>query len=466
MSPAASHACRFVDRIPAREAVMDRRDFHRTLLAGLTGALAAPEGRAAPTGRDGVPGARGAELRVDGARLQAQLDALSAFGDTGDGGVERLAYTEEDRAGRAYVAALMRAAGLAVVTDAIGNLIGRRDGREALPPIATGSHIDSVPRGGRFDGNVGVLAAVEAARVLHEAGIALRHPLEVIVFQNEENGKIGSRALRGEDPARFLDFVTHAGRNVREGIAFLGGDPGALAGAVRAAGSVAAFVELHIEQGGVLEAAGVPIGVVEGIVGIKRWNVTVEGFANHAGTTPMDQRRDALLAAARFVDAVNAIVRAEPGRHVGTVGSLTAEPGAANVIAGRARLTLELRDLEMPRVDALFATIAARAHEIGRATGTRFALEQVYVTQPAVCSSDVRAAIAAAAVALGLATRSLPSGAGHDAQEMAYLGPMGMIFVPSRAGISHSPLEYTAPDQIEAGANVLLHTLLRLDAAG
>jgi N-carbamoyl-L-amino-acid hydrolase len=198
-------------------------------------------------------------------------------------------------------------------------------------------------------------------------------------------------------------------------------------------------------------------------VGIKRWQVDVEGFANHAGTTPMDRRQDALLAGARFVDAVNRIARAAPGRHVATVGRLDARPGAPNVIAGRAQLTLEMRDLDLAKVDGLFASMREAADTIAADTGTRFTYREIYLTQPARADESVRATIAEAAGGMGLRTLSLPSGAGHDAQEIARLAPMGMIFVPSRRGISHSAEEYSSPADIEAGANVLLHTLLALD---
>jgi len=434
---------------------MNRREFHRHLFSALVTTAAAP--RAVLSAQP---------LRVNGARLNGWLEALSAFGKNELGGVTRPAYGAADVAARSYVLELMRAAGLDTTIDPVGNLVGRVPGQEPrLSAIGTGSHIDSVPEGGRYDGTVGALAAIEVARTLDDAEQRLRHPFEVIIFQNEENGKVGSKALRGEDPARYMDFVTNSGLTVRDGIRRIGGDPDRVQEAVRQAGSMAAFLELHIEQGAVLEAARVDIGVVEGIVGIRRWNVEVHGFANHAGTTPMDRRQDALLAAARLVDAVNQIVRQRPGRQVGTVGSLRAEPGAANVIAGRAQLTIELRDLSMQVIDALFEAIEARARVIGQETGTRFEFRSVYRTEPATCSGVIGAVIDSQARAQGLTTLSLPSGAGHDAQEMALLGPIGMIFVPSRGGISHSAHEYTEPAQIEAGANVLLHTLLHIDAS-
>lgn len=435
---------------------MNRRTFQK-LLAGAAAGLVLPEGlhSALVTRQD---------VRVDGARLNDGIARLSEFGRNELGGVTRPAYTDADRAARAWTIERMRAAGLETHIDAAGNIIGRRAGRDpSLKPLGTGSHIDSVPEGGRYDGIVGSIGAIEVAQALQDAGITLAHPLEIIIFQNEENGKVGSKALRGEDPANYLDFVTNSGLTVREGIASIGGDPTALESVARPPDSFAAFVELHIEQGAVLEAGEIDIGVVEGIVGIRRWNVAIDGFANHAGTTPMDQRQDALLAAARLVDAVNAAVRARPGRQVGTVGTLTAEPGAANVIAGRAALTIELRDLSMDTIDAVSADIEARARAIAEATGTTIAFEPIYRTQPASCDARIRELIDAQARSLGFSTLSLPSGAGHDAQEMAYLGPIGMIFVPSRGGISHSADEFSSPGDITNGADVLLHTLLRLD---
>ncbi|MEJ2238818.1 MAG: hydantoinase/carbamoylase family amidase, partial [Gemmatimonadales bacterium] len=271
-------------------------------------------------------------LRVNTARLLEHLRQLGEFGKNPDGGVSRVAYSEADLAGRDYMMGLMADAGLASTIDAAGNIIGRRGGNDSsLPPLMLGSHIDSVPEGGNYDGPLGSLAAIEVAQTLAEHEVVTRHPLEVVIFQNEEGGKTGSRAMIGEVQPRELEIVTHSGKTIAEGIAYIGGDPDNLAHVIREPGSVAAFLELHIEQGGVLEQRGRDIGVVQGIVGIRRWNVTVEGVANHAGTTPMDSRQDALLAAARFVDAVNAVVRGEPGSQVGTVGRIEASPGAPNV---------------------------------------------------------------------------------------------------------------------------------------
>jgi beta-ureidopropionase / N-carbamoyl-L-amino-acid hydrolase len=434
---------------------MQRRTFARHLLSAAAMLAAAPA----------VAGTHGSAPRVNGQRLNGQITEMARFGRNDRGGITRVAYSDADLAARAWVRRLMHDAGLDVRIDTAGNIIGRLAGREAaLPPLMTGSHIDSVPEGGNYDGPVGSLGAIEVARTLVESRTRLRHPLEVVIFQNEENGKVGSKALRGEDPDRYMDFVTHSGLTVREGIRRIDGDPGRVLEARRAPGSIAAFVELHIEQGAVLEAAARDIGVVEGIVGIRRWDVVVEGFANHAGTTPMDDRRDALLAAARFIDAVHGTARGRAGRHVATVGSVRAEPGAANVIAGRATLSLEIRDLEMRVIDELLAALREASASIAEATGTRFEFRPTYRTEPAVAAAAIRATIDAAARGLGLSALSLPSGAGHDAQEVAELAPMGMIFIPSRGGISHSADEYSAPAAITAGTDVLLATLLALDA--
>jgi N-carbamoyl-L-amino-acid hydrolase len=437
---------------------MNRRGFGRALL-GLTGAaLVRPESALSALSAGRRP------RTVNGERLMEQIFALAEFGRNPEGGVSRVAYSEADREGRAYVRGLMRAAELDFSVDAAGNLIGRRDGTGAgLAPIALGSHIDSVPMGGNYDGPVGSLGAIEVARTLAEHGLAMRHPIEVIIFQNEEGGKTGSRVLDGEFRERELDLVTASGRTIRDGIAIIGGDPSRLSSVRRAQGDLAAFLELHIEQGAVLESSATQIGVVEGIVGIKRWRVTVDGIANHAGTTPMDQRHDAMLAAAGFVKAVNEVVRAVPGPQVATVGRLEASPGAPNVIAGQVVATLEIRDLHLDRIDAFLEAIQARSDGIGRETGTHFAFDEIYRSLPALTEPYIQEVISGSAAELGLSTRSMPSGAGHDAQSMARIAPIGMIFVPSVGGVSHSPHELTHPRDVVNGVNVLLHTLLTLD---
>lgn len=431
---------------------MDRRSFLQSLGLGL-GALTSPV-------RSRQPDA----VRVNGERLNGKLEALSRFGETPKGGIRRVAYSDADRAGRDFAMAWMREAGLAVRIDTAGNIIGRRAGSAAdLPPLMMGSHIDSVPDGGNYDGQVGSMGAIEVAHTLEEAGLRTRHPLEVVLFQNEENGKTGSRAMAGEVTARDLALPSHTERTIGEGIAFIGGDPERIDEAKRSRGDIAAFLELHVEQGAILDERGIDIGVVEGIVGIERWMVTVEGFANHAGTTPMDQRRDAMLTAGRFIDLVNRVVISTPGRQVGTVGKLEAHPGAPNVIPGRVELTLEIRDLSMEHIEAVFAAIAKEAESMAARNGTSIHFERYYVSHAALTDERLQSIVAAAADELGLTSLAMPSGAGHDAQSIALLAPVGMIFVPSLRGISHSPEELTRPDDIERGANVLLTTVLAAD---
>ena len=404
------------------------------------------------------------DLRVNGDRLNGHLAELAKIGATPEGGTNRVAYSDADRQGREYAMALLRAAKLDVSVDAAGNIHGRRAGSDpSLSPIAIGSHIDSVPQGGRFDGQVGSMGAIEVAERLSEAGRTLRHPLEVILFANEEGGTIGSHAIATGLTEKQLALVTNSGKTMRDGIAFIGGDPSKLAQPLRKRGDFTAYLELHIEQGGILDAEHLNIGIVEGIVGISQWEVTIEGFANHAGTTPMDQRHDALLAAARYIDAVNRVVTSVAGRQVGTVGRIQALPGAYNVIPGKVMTTLELRDLDATKIQTMFGKIKVEVAAIEKATGTTFTFQPTNDIVPAPTDTRVRATIEETARRLGFTTKLMPSGAGHDAQEIAPIAPVGMIFIPSRAGISHSPKEFSSPADITNGANVLLQTLLAID---
>ena len=433
---------------------MNRREFG----FGLIGTAAACALHPLATASGSVP------IRVNGARLNKHLAELSEFGKNPQGGVTRLAYTEANRQGREYVMGLMRAAKLDVSIDAAGNIVGRRreSSETRLKPILFGSHIDSVPDGGNYDGDVGSLGAIEVAQTLAENGIYTRHPLEVIIFQNEEGGLIGSAAISGLLTEPELDLVSRSGKTIREGIKFIGGDPAKLASVRRQPGDIAAYLELHIEQGAILDTEKIDIGVVEGIVGINWWDVSVEGFANHAGTTPMNNRQDALLAAAKFIQAVNRIVTSEPGRQVGTVGRIQALPGAPNVIPGKVVLSLELRDLDAVKIQKLYQSIRAEADQIARASKVTFDFKEINANIPAPTHPEIRRLIDESAKELGLTTKLMPSGAGHDAQDMARLGPVGMIFIPSVGGISHSPKEFSRPKDIENGANVLLGTLMGL----
>lgn len=397
--------------------------------------------------------------------MRAHLEALSVFGRPAGGtfadGVSRVAYSDADVAGRRYVMGLMEAAGLKPRIDAAGNISARRSGTDdSLPPVLFGSHIDSVPNGGNFDGDLGSLAAIEAVQTLNENRVTTRRPLEVVIWQNEEgvafnNGLAGSRAAAGRLDAGELDAVWNGGVK-RDAIRKIGGNPERIGEAVRAKGSFHCYLELHIEQGGTLERDGIPVGVVEGIVAIDRYDAEIRGFANHAGTTPMAERHDALVASSYLTIAVNEIVRATPGRQVGTVGQIAVTPNAPNVVPGRVVQTIELRDLSAEKIQGLAAQIRARAAEIARKTGTEIEMKPVAHHDPALATPAVQEAIEAVCAGMGLKTKRLPSGAGHDAQAMSTLGPMGMIFVPSVGGISHSPRELTRWEDCANGANVLM----------
>jgi N-carbamoyl-L-amino-acid hydrolase len=412
---------------------------------------------------------------VDGAALRSRLERLSTFGRPASGsfadGVSRVAYSDADLQGREYVIGLMRAAGLDTRIDPAGNIFGRRPGGDtALKPILFGSHIDSVPNGGNFDGDLGSLSALGAIEAFNAAGMATRHPLEMVVWAHEEGVAFGrglacSRIVAGDIKPADMDEVWNGIRRA-DAIRRIGGDPDRILDARRPKGSWHCYLELHIEQGGTLDRAHIPVGVVEGIVAIDRYDAIVTGFANHAGTTPMNERQDALVAASQLALAVREVATREPGRQVGTVGHLELTPNAPNVIPGSARLTIEFRDLSTTRLEAMGTALRARAQDIASATGTRIELLDAGRNPPASASTDVQLAIERAAGGLTLESRRLPSGAGHDAQMMAQLVPMGMIFVPSVGGISHSPKELTGWQDCAQGADVLLRTVLEMDRVG
>ena len=405
------------------------------------------------------------DIRANPDRMEQNIKALSAFGANADGGVDRLAFGAADLAGRAYIMDLMREAGLSVRLDTAGNIIGRREGIEPdLPVIMFGSHIDSVPGGGNYDGDVGVIGAIEVIHLMQENGIRTRHPLEIVSFTDEEGGLIGSRAMIGDVDDQTLSVVSHAGMTIGAGISAVGGDPNRLDLAERQPGELKAFIELHIEQGAFLDEENIDIGVVEGIVGIRWWDVTIEGFANHAGTTPMDRRWDAMVSAAEYILAVNRVATGMPGGQVATVGRIHAAPGAPNVIAGEVVLSLEIRDLSAEKIQRVFDEISAAAEGIAddRSTPIRHAEIDV-ASPPAPTNEQMRRIIAAAADDLGLSFKFMPSGAGHDAQDMTRIAPTGMIFVPSVKGISHSPKEFTSAQDMANGASVLLRTVLEID---
>ncbi|HKN36269.1 MAG TPA: Zn-dependent hydrolase [Terriglobales bacterium] len=405
------------------------------------------------------------DLRIDAARLQQSLQRLSEYGRPAGGsfadGVSRVAYSDADVGGRKYAMDLMRAAGLDPRIDAAANITAFREGSErSLKPILFGSHIDSVPGGGNFDGDLGSMAAIEVLHTLKDHNLTTRHPLGIVIWQNEEGGLVGSRAALGD----ALDLARqYNGTPLADGLRKIGGDPFKLEQARIAPGSFHCYLELHIEQGGNLDQAGIPIGVVEGIVSIDEYEVEIRGLANHAGTTPMPERRNALLAAAKLIEAVEQIVTREPGRQVGTVGRLAVYPNAPNVVPGLVKHSIELRDLSPEKIARLGDEIRKQAQQIARETNTEVIIKKLENDPAAMATPQIQFQIEQAAASLGLRSMRLPSGAGHDAQIMAKLGPMGMIFVPSVNGISHSPRELTRWPDCANGANVLLHTILGVD---
>jgi beta-ureidopropionase / N-carbamoyl-L-amino-acid hydrolase len=408
-------------------------------------------------------------LRIDAGRLQQSLEGLSIYGRPAGGtfadGVSRVAYSGADVAGRKYAMDLMRAAGLEPRIDAGGNIFGTRDGSDrSLKPILFGSHIDSVPSGGNFDGDLGSMSAIEVVRTLKERNFTTRHPLQVVIWSNEESGTVGSRAAIGDVQPADLERLNY-GIRIGDGMRKIGGDPERLPEARMMPGSFHCYLELHIEQGGNLDKMGIPIGVVEGIVSIDEYDVEIRGFANHAGTTPMPERRNALLAAAKLIEAVQEVVTREPGRQVGNVGHLDVSPNARNVVPGLVKHSVELRDLSAEKIARLGEDIQKRAQQIAQETNTEISMKKIEHDPPATAAPEIQTQIDSAAAALGFKTMRLPSGAGHDAQVMAKLGPMGMIFIPSVGGISHSPRELSHWQDCANGANVLLQTILRMDRA-
>jgi beta-ureidopropionase / N-carbamoyl-L-amino-acid hydrolase len=406
----------------------------------------------------------GKDVKVNEKRIESRIFELAEFGKDSTGKGYRLAYTQGDIDARNWFIGLMKNAGLDVSIDYAGNIIGKRKGKNpALKPIAFGSHIDMVPNGGNYDGCVGSIAALEVIEILNEHKVTTNHPLEVIIFANEEGATIGSMALAGHLNNEDLKIISQSGLTIAEGTKAIGGDPENLKKVVRRKGDLKAFLELHVEQGAILEKENIQIGVVEGIVGVNWWDVTIEGFANHAGTTPMNQRQDAMLAAARLIVAINEIITSKEGSQVGTVGKIAAYPGAYNVIPGKVVMGLGIRDLSHEKIMQLFKEIENKASAIATSSGTNISFKYVNATKPAIADKSIQNMIEQSAKSLGLSYKFMPSGAGHDSQEMALICPIGMIFVPSVGGISHSPEEFTKAGDMANGANVLLKTILALD---
>ncbi|HEY9771726.1 MAG TPA: Zn-dependent hydrolase [Coleofasciculaceae cyanobacterium] len=403
------------------------------------------------------------QLLIDGDRLNQSIARLAQIGKLDNNGVKRIAYSQEDLEARNLVQQWMREIQMQIKVDAAGNIIGRYPGKYPdAPALATGSHIDTVPCGGHYDGAYGVLAGLEAVRVLQENQLQLHRSIEIIVFTDEEGSMIGSKAISGRvinDPGYYQ---RPDGTDIQTCLNRIGGNWNNIAQARRNTDDLAAFVELHVEQGPVLESMGKQIGVIEGIVGQRRFNITVKGSANHAGTTPMQMRCDALVAAAQIVLAVNQIGNT-PGQQVATVGKMQVLPNAANVVPGWVEMSLDIRDLSSLHIDSLLEELRIHLEEIAVATNTQIRLNPCLHNEPALAEPYIQQAIARSCENLNLNYTYLPSRASHDAQELAQITDMGMIFVPSKMGVSHDASEYTSPEQCIQGANILLQTLIQLD---
>ena len=405
------------------------------------------------------------DYKVERDRIIDLFENLKKFGVNENQGNDRVAYSDFEIQARDYISNKLKKTGAKVYTDFAGNLIAHYNpNKSKLKPILFGSHIDAVPNGGHYDGTAGVIHAIEVLQTVHAKNISLNHPLEVIVFSNEEGGLFGSKALAGKINQQTLDVVTISGYTNAEGLERLGGNVDRIYEVKRNMGDIHAFLEMHIEQGNNLYSSNTDIGIVEGIVGLKWWDVTVIGSTNHAGTTPMNQRQDAMIAASKFVLMVNETVNSYEGSQVGTVGRISAEPGVPNVIPGIVNLSLELRDLSSKKISMIYNKIIENTKIIEQETKTKFSFSPIDATgDPALMDRRIINLISEVSDDLGYTSMLMPSGAGHDSQTMALIAPTAMIFAPSKDGISHSPKEYTSFEMLEKTTNVMLNTIIKID---
>jgi N-carbamoyl-L-amino-acid hydrolase len=405
-------------------------------------------------------------LSIDSSRLLRRLDELGRIGATPAGGVSRLALSDADREGRDQMVAWMKEVGLEVHIDQVGNLLGFRAGESDNAPVLFGSHLDSVREGGRFDGAYGVLAALEVMETLQQNGIRTPRPLMMVAFTNEEGARYapdmqGSLAFVGDLPVDEALAVTgFDGSNFGAELCRIGYAGDYPCASIRPH----AYVELHIEQGPLLEKEGVCIGVVEAITGISWQEVTLRGAANHAGTTPMDLRRDAGLAAARIIAYLRDLAKDLGPAQRATCGMIAFCPNVINVVPGEALLSVDLRNTDETTLQEAERRMAAFIEKVAAEESVEATTRRLVYVPPARCDTGVVAVIEAAAAEWGLSCRRMTSGAGHDAQILARHFPAAMIFIPSRGGISHSPAEDSSPEDVVAGANVLLRTVLKLAA--
>ena len=402
-------------------------------------------------------------LKIDGARLLQRLRDLGRFGALEGGGTNRLALSDADRAARDWTVAQMQALDMAVSVDAIGNVVATYAGTEALPPVMTGSHIDTVRTGGLYDGNYGVMAGLEVVAALRDAGVRTRRPLQVAFFTNEEGARF--------QPDMLGSLVHVGGMPLEDALASVAVDDGTTLGAELArigyAGAAAvgtprvdSFIELHIEQGPVLDREGIDIGVVEGVQGICWMEFSFSGHSNHAGTTPMALRNDAGMVAMRCAAFLHELVARYGGRQLGTVGAVTLQPNLINVIPSRATMTVDLRNTDGALLQAAQAEMLAHARRLAAEHGVQFSRRQLADFAPVQFDAGLVDSVERHARAAGLSTLRMPSGAGHDAQMLARVCTTAMVFVPSAGGLSHNVREHTDARQLEQGANVLLQVML------
>ncbi|WP_163265383.1 Zn-dependent hydrolase [Chelativorans alearense] len=405
--------------------------------------------------------------RIDPQRLRRDLEALGGIGrNPATGGIDRVSFSDADMEGRRFVAKLMEGAGLAVSMDGAGNLSGRWEVGDG-PAVMLGSHLDSVPDGGMLDGALGVIAALECVRAMKEAGLTPTRPVEVIATAEEEGrfgGMFGAQALAGQVTREWLETAhDDGGTRLFDAMRRQGLEPYEALKAKRPEGSIAAFLELHVEQGPMLEAAGKPAGIVTGISGVFNWTVRLAGEANHSGTTPMDMRRDAFMGLADFAHGIPELI-AERGSETSrvTIGKVAVEPNFPHTVPGHAEFSLVARDMDETVMRALAEGAKARIEAAAKKHGLSFSIEETSWLAPSPCHPEIVAACQRAAKRLGLDAPLMPSGAGHDAQTMAGITRAGLIFVPSVGGISHAPEERTDWADIEAGTNLLLHAAMEI----
>jgi N-carbamoyl-L-amino-acid hydrolase len=407
------------------------------------------------------------ELAVDFPRLQADLEELASIGRRPDHGIYRMALTEPHDEAVKWFKGRIEQAGLDLYVDGAANVHGRLHWDGKTPSVMTGSHIDTVPGAGHLDGALGVVAGLECLRRLRELGVETRRPLEVVSFLDEEGrfgAMPGSQAIAGKlTPEAILGAKDLDGVRFADALKERGFDPMHALRAARPAGTIDSFVELHIEQGPVLEKRGARVGVVEGISGLFKWNVCLIGVANHAGTTPMDMRQDALGGLAEIADAIPRILEENGGpKSVATIGRVALFPGAPNVVPGRCEFTLDVRDIDGEVLGRLGEAFRRAMSAIARRRSLMFEFEVLSEIEPVRCDARVMAEIETSIRETGEGIERLPSGAAHDTQQLAAITRVGMIFVQSNAGRSHSPAEWTSWEAIEAGSNALLRTLHHL----